>query len=142
MIIKIRYFAEDLPKLKNVQIGDWIDLYSAERVVLVPGDFRLIPLGVAMQLPPGYEALIVPRSSSFKNFGIIQTNSVGIIDESYCGTDDQWMMPVYATRNAIIEKGDRICQFRIIEHQPAVGFVETETLCERNRGGFGSTGIS
>ena len=142
MIIKIRYFAEDLPKLKNLRIGDWIDLYSAERVVLVPGDFRLIPLGVAMQLPPGYEALIVPRSSSFKNFGIIQTNSVGIIDESYCGTDDQWMMPVYATRNAIIEKGDRICQFRIVENQPAVGFVETATLCDRNRGGFGSTGIS
>ena len=105
------------------------------------GDFRLIPLGVAIQLPAGYEAHIVPRSSTFKNYGIIQTNSIGIIDESYCGDNDQWMMPVYATRETCINLNDRICQFRIVEKMPEINIIQTDILEGENRGGFGSTGI-
>ncbi|MBP3311330.1 MAG: deoxyuridine 5'-triphosphate nucleotidohydrolase, partial [Butyricicoccus sp.] len=103
--------------------------------------FKLIPLGVAMELPKGYEAHVVPRSSTFKNFGILQTNSMGVIDESYCGDGDQWFMPAYAVRDTVIHKNDRICQFRIMEHQPAVSFCEVEALTGADRGGHGSTGV-
>lgn len=138
--LKVKYHDPDLPKLTEIEKGDWIDLRAAERVCLFKGDFRTIKLGVSIELPEGYEALLVPRSSTFKNWGIIQTNSIGIIDESYCGDDDVWMMPVYATREAIIEKGDRICQFRIIKHQPDIDINEVESLGNDNRGGFGTSG--
>ncbi|QSX07302.1 dUTP diphosphatase [Sedimentibacter sp. zth1] len=121
--------------------SDWIDLRSAERVELKAGEFKLVHLGVAMQLPDGYEAHIVPRSSTYKNFGIIQTNHCGIVDNSYCGSEDWWYMPSYALRDTVIEKNDRICQFRIVENQPKIQFIEAEELSNKNRGGLGSTGI-
>ena len=142
MNIPIRYFGSDIERLRYIDgRSDWIDLRAAETVEMKAGEFRLIPLGVAMELPRGYEAHVVPRSSTFKNFGIIQTNSMGVIDESYCGTEDQWYFPAYALRDTVIRKNDRICQFRIMEHQPALEFVEREELSGENRGGFGSTGI-
>ena len=140
--ILIKYFDSSIDKIKHIDIGDWIDLRAAENIELKTGDFRLIPLGVAIQLPAGYEAHIVPRSSTFKNYGIIQTNSIGIIDESYCGDNDQWMMPVYATRDVVINKNNRICQFRIMKKMPEVEFETVEKLGNSNRGGFGSTGIN
>ena len=139
--IKVKYFAEDLPELCYVEgKSDWIDLCAAEEVTLKAGEFRLIPLGVAIALPRGYEAHIAPRSSTFRNYGILQTNSVGVVDESYCGDEDEWKLPVYATRDCHIERNDRIAQFRIVEHQPAIRFEECETLGNASRGGFGSTG--
>lgn len=141
MDIEIKYFSDKIDKLAYIEgKSDWIDLRSAETVTLKKGDFRLIRLGVGMKLPHGYEAHIAPRSSTFKNYGVIQTNSIGIIDETYCGDGDEWMMPVYATRDTVINENDRICQFRIMEHQPTVNFVERERLEDTNRGGFGSTG--
>lgn len=141
MDIKIKYFTSGLKPLCYIDgKSDWIDLQAAEDVTLSKGDFRLVPLGVGMKLPAGYEAHIVPRSSTFKNWGVIQTNHMGVIDSSYCGDNDQWMMPVYATRDTAIKKGDRICQFRIIENQPAIRFSEVEHLDASDRGGFGSTG--
>lgn len=141
MKIKIKYF-EGADKIQKIPQGDWIDLKSRETVILNKGDFRLINLGVAMQLPQGFEAHIAPRSSTFKNWGIIQVNSVGVVDESYCGDDDEWKMPVYATRDVTIEKGDRICQFRIVEKQPIIEFNVVNHLNNENRGGFGSSGLS
>lgn len=138
--ILIKYVRSGLDKIEHIQTGDWIDLRIAEDVTLEAGEFKLIPLGVAMMLPKGYEALVVPRSSTFKKYGIIQANSVGLIDETYCGNNDEWHFPAYATRNISIPKNTRICQFRIIEHQPSVGIVEVTELSEVNRGGFGSTG--
>ena len=139
--IKIQYLDETIEKLRYIDgKSDWIDLRAAEDVELKKGEFKLIPLGVAMQLPKGYEAHIVPRSSTYKNFGIIQTNHCGIVDESYCGNNDQWFMPAYALRDTVIEVNDRICQFRIFEHQPALVFDEVETLDNADRGGHGSTG--
>ena len=139
--IKIRYLSDKIEKLRYIDgKSDWIDLRAAERVELKAGEFKLIPLGIAMQLPKGYEAHIVPRSSTFKNYGISQTNHCGIVDESYCGNNDQWFMPAYALRDTVIEANDRICQFRIFEHQPALNFVETEDLGNEDRGGHGSTG--
>lgn len=138
--IKIQYLDDSIPKLGYVEgKSDWIDLAAAETVVLKAGEFRLIHLGVAMKLPEGFEAHLAPRSSTFKNFGILQTNSVGVVDSSYCGAEDWWKMPVYATRDVTIEKGSRIAQFRIMENQPKIQFEETE-LENKNRGGFGSTG--
>ena len=139
MKIQIKYF-EGADKIQKIPQGDWIDLKSRETVILNKGDFRLINLGVAMQLPQGFEAHIAPRSSTFKNWGIIQVNSVGVVDESYCGDDDEWKMPVYATRDVTIEKGDRICQFRIVEKQPIIEFNVVNHLNNGNRGGFGSSG--
>ena len=138
--IKIKYFDKNIDKIKKINKGDWIDLRSAEDVELKAGDFKLISLGVSMELPKGYEAHIVPRSSTFKTWGILQTNSIGIIDESYCGDNDIWKMPVYATRDTVIHKNDRICQFRIMEHQPTIEFDEVEHLEGEDRNGFGSTG--
>lgn len=139
--IRIKYFSDAVPPLCQVDgKSDWIDLYAAETITLRAGESALIPLGVAMALPRGYEAHVAPRSSTFKNWGILQVNSVGVIDESYCGDGDEWKMPVYATRDTVIEFGDRICQFRIMAHQPAITFAEVEHLSGRDRGGFGSTG--
>ena len=120
--------------------SDWIDLRCAEAVEMKKDEFKLIPLGIAIKLPEGYEAHIVPRSSTYKNFGIIQTNHMGVVDESYCGDGDQWYMPAYALRDTRIEKGERVCQFRIMRHQPAINFEECETLGSPDRGGIGSTG--
>ncbi len=139
--IRIKYFSDKIEKLRYIDgKSDWIDLRSAEDVELKKGEFHLVPLGIGMQLPAGYEAHVVPRSSTFKNFGIIQTNHCGVIDESYCGDGDQWFMPVLAMRDTQIHINDRICQFRIMEHQPAIRFVECEHLMGEDRGGFGSTG--
>ena len=141
--IKIKYHTDEIEKLRYIDgKSDWIDLRAAEDVELKAGDFKLISLGVSMKLPKGYEAHIVPRSSTFKTCGIIQTNSMGVIDESYCGDNDVWKMPVYATRDAIIHKNDRICQFRIMKHQPTIEFEEVEHLDGEERGGFGSTGTN
>ena len=139
--IRIKYFTVAIERLTYIDgKSDWIDLRASEEVTLKAGEFRLIPLGVAMELPEGYEAHVVPRSSTFKNYGIIQTNSCGIIDGTYCGDDDMWRMPVYALRDTVIHVNDRICQFRIFENQPKITFDEVESLGNKNRGGFGSTG--
>ena len=141
--IPVCYHDEEIPKLKAIEgKGDWIDLYAAEDVAMKTGDFRLISLGVSMELPKGFEAHVVPRSSTFKNFGIIQANSMGVIDNSYCGTDDVWKFPAIALRDTQIHKGDRICQFRIMPNQPELCFSAVDALSGKNRGGFGSTGAS
>ena len=121
--------------------SDWIDLRSALDYDLRKGDFKLIDLGVAMAIPEGYEAHIAPRGSTFKNFGLIQTNSVGIVDNSYRGPEDWWFMPVYATRDVHISAGDRICQFRIMRTQPYINFTPSTLEGNANRGSHGSTGI-
>lgn len=139
-IIKIKYFYDDLPRLEKIDKGDWIDLRTAYEVKMRKEEALLIPLGVAMELPKGYEAHIVPRSSTYKKFGIIQTNHMGVIDESYCGNNDQWMMTAYALHNTIIPKHTRICQFRIIEKMPDIEFEEVLFLENEDRTGFGSTG--
>lgn len=139
--IKIKYLNNDIKRLEYIDgKSDWIDLRAAETVELKKGEFKLIHLGVAMQLPQGYEAHIVPRSSTFKNFGIIQTNHCGIVDNSYCGPNDWWYMPAYALRDTTIEFNDRICQFRIIKNQPTLCFNEVEEMTSQDRGGIGSTG--
>lgn len=140
-IIKIKYFDNEIDKIEKIDKGDWIDLRAAEYVEMKTGEYRLIPLGVGMILPEGYEAHIVPRSSTFKNFGVIQTNHYGVIDASYCGDNDQWHFPAFALRDTIIHKNDRICQFRIEKKQPRVKFKIEEHLKEIDRGGIGSTGI-
>ena len=139
--IKIKYFSDKIEKLTYIAgKSDWIDLRAAEDIVMKQGEFKLIPLGIAMELPKGYEAHVVPRSSTYKNFGVIQTNHMGVIDETYCGDNDQWFMPVLAMRDTRIHVNDRICQFRIMEHQPELVFEETEILGHADRGGHGSTG--
>lgn len=140
--IKIKYFDNEIDKIEKIEKGDWVDLRAAETVELKAGEFKLIKLGIGMILPEGYEAHVVPRSSTFKNFGIIQTNHCGIIDESYCGDNDQWRFPAYALRDTIINKNDRICQFRIIKKQPEISFEAVEHLANKDRGGFGSTGVN
>ena len=139
--IKIKYHTDEIEKLRYIDgKSDFIDLRSAEDVELKAGEFALISLGVSMELPKGYEAHIVPRSSTFKTWGIIQANSMGIVDESYRGDNDIWKYPVYALRDTVIHKNDRICQFRIMEHQPTIEFDEVEHLEGEERGGFGSSG--
>lgn len=139
--IKIKYFTDKIEKLTYIDgKSDWIDLRAAEDIDLKAGEWKLIPLGVAMELPQGYEAHIVPRSSTFKNFGIIQTNHQGVVDCSYCGDNDQWFMPALAMRDTHISVNDRICQFRIMENQPKIVFNEVEALTGPDRGGIGSTG--
>lgn len=140
--IKIKYHTDEIDKIKEIAIGDWIDLHAAETVLLHKGDFALISLGVSMKLPDGYEAHVVPRSSTFKKWGVLQTNSMGIIDNSYSGTNDIWRFPALAVRDTVINKNDRICQFRIVKRQPTVEFEEMDTLDAVDRGGFGSTGAN
>lgn len=140
MKIKIKYLNPNLHKIEKISVGDWIDLRASEEVVIGKDAFKLIPLGVAMEIPDGYEAHIVPRSSTFKNYGIIQTNGMGIIDSSYCGDNDQWFMPVIGTRYIRIHPNERICQFRITQKMPEVNLVEVESLGNPDRGGHGSTG--
>ncbi len=139
--IQIKYFSKEIEKLHAIAgKSDWIDLRSAENVELKKGEFRLIRLGVGMKLPEGYEAHVVPRSSTYKNFGLLQTNHMGVIDNSYSGDNDEWKFPALAVRDTKIEIGDRICQFRIMERQPELCFEEVEHLDDTDRGGFGSTG--
>ena len=145
--IKIKYVKDGMEKIEQIENGDWIDLRIAEDMHLEPNEFKLIPLGVAMALPLNYEALVIPRSSTFKKYGIIQANSIGLIDETYCGDNDEWQFPAYATRahfvlsgSNFVPKNTRICQFRIFKHQPTVALVEADHLSYTNRGGFGSTG--
>lgn len=139
--IKVKYF-DCKPYLSIYDNGDWIDLRAACDVKMKKGDYKAIPLGVAMELPKGYEAIVAPRSSTFKVYGIMPANGIGIIDESYKGDEDEWHFLAYAVRDTEIAKGDRICQFRIIEHQPRIGFRYVTMLKNGNRGGIGSTGRS
>ncbi len=140
MEIKIKYHNEGIEKIAKIPNGDWIDLRAAETVALKAGEFKLISLGVSMKLPDGYEAHVVPRSSTFKKWGVLQTNSMGVIDNSYCGENDIWLFPALAMRDTVIEEGDRICQFRIVKKMDPVEFVEVEHMDDADRGGFGSTG--
>lgn len=134
------YYTAPVEKLKRIDGGDWIDLRCAKDTALKAGEAALIPLGVVIKLPEGCEAHILPRSSTFRNFGIIQTNGMGIVDESYCGEKDEWRMPVYATRDAEIHMNDRICQFRVVKKMPPVEFEELSEVSAPSRAGFGSTG--
>ena len=139
--IKIIYHNQNIDKIINIENkSDWYDLRAAETVEMKMGDYKLISLGISMKLPEGYEAHIVPRSSTFKNFGVLQTNSYGVIDNSYSGTNDIWRFPALAMRDTVIHEGDRICQFRIEKKQPAIEFIEVDELDDTDRGGFGSTG--
>lgn len=138
--IKIKYHNSNLSKIVAIENGDWIDLRSAERVELKAGDFKIISLGVSMKLPDGYEAHLAPRSSTFKKWGIIMTNSVGVIDNSYCGDDDVWGFAALAMRDTLIEQGDRIAQFRIMKKMDPVEFEAVDYMEDVSRGGFGSTG--
>ena len=140
--IEIKYHCKDLIKLEKISIGDWIDLRAAENVIMKSGEFQLISLGVSMRLPNGYEANIVPRSSTAKKFGIIQANHFGVVDNSYSGTNDLWYFPAVAIGSVDIKLNDRICQFRLNKVQDTVEFIEVDKLDEKDRGGFGSTGIA
>ena len=140
--VQIKYHSKDIDRVKKISNGDWIDLRAAETVELKAGDFKIISLGVSMKLPKGYEAHIVPRSSTFKKWGILQTNHMGVVDNSYSGDGDIWGMPVLAMRDTVINLNDRICQFRIIKKMDDLEFNEVEHLEDKNRGGFGSTGTN
>lgn len=137
--IKVKYLRNIWP-CQNISVGDWIDLRAGKEIIMRAGEYKAIPLGVAMELPKGYEAIIAPRSSTFKNYGIMMANSIGIVDESYKGDNDEWHFPAYAVRDTMIAADERICQFRIVKHQPKIGFKQVTRLGNRNRGGFGSTG--
>lgn len=139
MEVKIKYL-RNIARVEEIEGGNWIDLRAADNIAMKAGEFRLIPLGVAMELPEGYEALVAPRSSTFKRYGIILANSIGIIDEAYKGENDEWHFPAFATRDCIICRNDRICQFRIIKHQPPIEFNAVDKLNNPDRGGLGSTG--
>ena len=139
--ISIKYLA-DIDPIEAAHKYEWVDLRCAEDTYLKKGEFKLIPLGVAMELPKGYEAIIAPRSSTFKKYHILQVNSIGVIDSKYCGDEDEWKMAVYAVEDTFIPKNDRICQFRIQQVNPIIEFIEVDTLGNDNRGGFGSTGKS
>lgn len=139
--IKIKY-ADGVERVKKIEKGDWVDLRAAEDVVMSKGDLVMISLGVCVEIPPGYEAHVLPRSSTAKNFGILLANSMGIIDNSYCGDSDWWQFTAYAIRDTVIKKNDRIAQFRLLKNQEAPEFIEVEHLGNPNRGGIGSTGIN
>lgn len=150
--VKIKYFNKDIIPVEHIAKGSWIDLRAAKYVTLMAGEHKLIPLGIAMEIPLGYEAIVAPRSSLFKKYGVIQTNSIGVIDgfsvdengeiiqgSGYCGDNDQWFMSVYATKDTEILMNERICQFRLQEKQPEIRFTEVKKLENADRGGFGST---
>ena len=152
MKIRIKYF-EESTKLKKIAKGNWIDVYANKDVFVKVNERAMIPLGFALELPSGWEAHLAPRSSTFKTWGIIQTNSVGVVDDTYIGDNDQCYMPVYCLEGKNIElidgvevkgtwirKGDKIAQFRIMEVMPEIEFDEVESFGNSDRGGFGSTG--
>ena len=138
--ITILYHKKQMSRIEKISKGDWIDLRLAKTVTLKKGEYQLLSLGVSIKLPKGYEALVAPRSSTFKNYGIIMANSIGIIDETYCGTNDIWRFPALATKDITIPADTRIAQFRIIKHQPKIEFIIADKLSNSNRGGIGSTG--
>lgn len=138
--IKVKYFDQEIEKIQKIKVGDWIDLRSAENVLLSKGEYALIGLGVGMILPDGYEAHVLPRSSTPSKFGVIMANSMGVIDNSYSGDSDEWKFPAVALWDTEIKKGDRICQFRIVKNQPGINFETVEHLKDESRGGIGSTG--
>lgn len=152
--IKVKYLDSNIEELAKISVGDWIDLRASrvyrngelvdwsieQEVSYIAGDELKVALGVAMELPKGFEAHVVPRSSTYKNYGVIQVNGVGIIDGSYCGDEDEWFLPLYALRDGEIKRGDRVCQFRIMENMPKVEIVKVDSLGNANRGGHGSTG--
>ena len=139
--LDIKYFSDKIDKLEYIDgKSDWIDLRASEDVEFKQGEFKLIPLGIGIRLPEGYEAHVVPRSSTYKNYGLIQANHMGVIDCSYCGDNDQWFVPMIAMRDTVVHVNDRICQFRIMENQPRLHFNEVDHLDAVDRGGFGSTG--
>lgn len=140
--IFVKYFDKEIDKIEKIPNGEWVDLRAAETVEMKAGEFKLIPLGIGMILPAGYEANIVPRSSTFKHFGVIQTNCFGVIDNSYAGDNDQWFFPAYALRDTVINKNDRICQFRLNKIQEPLNICEVAHLRDTDRGGHGSTGKS
>lgn len=143
--IRVKYHYPDLPRLEKIKQGDWIDLYTAETAVIKQNELVVIGLGVSMELPEGYEAHIVPRSSTYKKWKLICANSFGVIDNSYCGDEDVWGFPaIYNGKlpQIIVPAHTRLCQFRIERKQPVLDFVEVEKLGNKNRGGFGSTGVS
>lgn len=142
MTIRIKYHNSNIEHIEQVEGSDWIDLRAAETVEMNAFEFRKISLGVSMSLPAGYEAHLAPRSSTFERYGIIETNSVGVIDESYRGDGDVWMFPAFALRNTVIHEGDRICQFRIMKKMERVKLKPVESLNNKSRGGFGSTGVA
>ena len=139
--IEIKYFNKDVEHIEKIAIGDWIDLRAAEDVDMNAGELRPIKLGIGMILPEGYEAHLLPRSSTAKNFGILCANSMGVVDNSYSGDEDEWMFLAYAIRGTIIKKGSRICQFRIMPKMPEVVFKVVDKLNDISRGGYGSTGV-
>lgn len=141
MQVKIKYI-RDVEKVAPFKFGDWIDLRAGEDVKMKKGDYKVIKLGVAMELPEGYEAIVAPRSSTFKHFGIILVNGLGVIDNSYCGDEDEWGFLALAMRDTVIHKNDRICQFRILKNQPIISFQTVDELGNVNRGGVGSTGVN
>lgn len=138
--IKIKYFDQEIEKIQKISVGDWIDLRAAERVELKAGEYKLLRLGVGMILPDGYEAFVLPRSSTPSKFGIIMANNMGVIDNSFSGDADEWKFPAVAIRDTVIEKGDRIAQFRIVKNQPGINFEIVDHLNDVSRGGIGSTG--
>ena len=148
MKIKIKYF-DNAKELNMIEKGNWCDLYANKDMFIPEGERAMVPLGFALELPEGWEGHLAPRSSTFKTWGIIQTNHIGIIDNSYCGDNDQWFYPAYCLEpknfidnqyGTLIRKGDKIAQFRIIEVQPKLEFEKVESLGNKDRGGFGSTG--
>ena len=139
MRIEILYHS-DIEPIRLQENGDWLDLRAAEAVEFKAGEHKLISLGVSLRLPPGYEAHVAPRSSTFKHWGLLQTNSPGIIDESYCGEQDIWFFSAYATRDTLVEKNDRICQFRLVKKMPRPQLCPVEHLDGPPRGGYGSSG--
>lgn len=139
--VRVKYFT-DIEPLEQNDRGDWIDLRAAEDVYLKKGESKLIPLGVGMVLPAGLEAHVVPRSSTYKKWHILQTNHMGVIDNSFSGDEDQWKFPALAIEDTVIRKGDRICQFRLVASQPKLNFITTDHLNEESRGGFGSSGTN
>lgn len=142
MDIKVKYFTDKIDKLQKIEQGDWIDLRVAEDVHMKAGEFKVLHLGVAMQLPAGYEAIVAPRSSTYKNWGIVLSNSIGVIDGSYCSDQDEWRAPVIALMDTDIPINTRLFQFRIQKNQPKLNFITVDDLDNPDRGGIGSTGVN
>ena len=148
MKIRIKYF-EGATKLKKITKGNWIDVYARKDVFVPLAERAMIPLGFALELPKGWEGHLAPRSSTFKTWGLIQTNSVGVVDDTYIGDNDEWNMPVYCLKGhdskdgvagTLVKCGDKIGQFRIMEVMPELEFEEVESFGNMDRGGFGTTG--
>ena len=152
MKLRVKYL-DGAKKMEKITKGNWIDVYAYEDVFVPVGQRKMINLGFALELPQGWEGHLAPRSSTFKTWGIIQTNSVGVVDDTYIGDNDIWHMPVYCLqfkdyadrgigleKGTWIHKGDKIGQFRIMEVMPEIEFEEVESFGNADRGGFGTTG--